>query len=383
MTLTAAQEGTYTFSFGGVNEAIWFDVSYNTVANQWTVATKKGSMDLNALWWSNNNATQDSLISLSKSDNSLNMNGTGVVWDGYTKISDTGLSGREHNGSTLLTAGQSYTYGYVTTQGVNFEALLAAGTVTLGVRATSVSGSGSIKTVNAGWDAFTPVNRPPIAGDDMNAATEAGGVNNGTPGIDATGNVLSNDTDADAPSLVVSAVRTGGTENSGLAGMVGSALSGSYGSLTLNANGSYTYVINNSNPVVDALKGGSALIERFNYTVSDGSLSDTAVPTITITGANDNARISVVGTPDTACTEAGGAANASLGDPVASGALAVFDVDAGENLFLTPSSTSLAGIYGDFTFDASSGAWSYTLDNADEDTQALTAGQSASDRSSP
>lgn len=379
MPLTSAQEGTYTFSFGGANEAIWFEINYNTVANQWIVVMRKGSMDLNALWWSNNNATQDGLISLSKSDNSLNMNGSGVTWDGYTKISDTGLSGREHNGSNLLTAGHSYTYSYITTQGLNFETLLAAGTVTLGVRATSVSGNGSIKAVNAGWDSFTPFNRPPTANDDLNAATEAGGDNNETPGGDASGNVLSNDTDADGPSLVVSAVRTGGIENSGTSGMVGSALSGSYGSLTLNANGSYTYVLNNSNPTVDALNSGSTLSESFNYTVSDGSLSDTAVLLITITGANDNATINIVGTPDSVCTEAGGVANASPGDPMASGVLEVIDVDAGEDFFQSPSATSLAGIYGDFTFDAANGAWSYTLNNADSDTQALTAGQSASD----
>lgn len=109
MALTAAQEGRYIFGFGGSQEALWYDVIYDTVLNRWSVVMKKGSMDLNALWWSNNNATQDSPISLAKSDNSLNMNGTGIVWDGYQKLSDTGLTGKEHNGSSLLVAGNTYT----------------------------------------------------------------------------------------------------------------------------------------------------------------------------------------------------------------------------------------------------------------------------------
>ena len=380
MALTTAQEGKYTFSFGGVNEALWFDVSYNTVTNRWTVVMKKGSMDLNALWWSNANSTQDGSISLSKSDNSLNMNGTGVVWDGYGKISDTGLTGKDHNGSSLLTAGNTYTYAYTTSQGINFESLLAAGTVTLGVRATSVNGSGGIKEVNSGWDAFipnTPVNVAPVGVNDAGYATEAGGINNGTLGSNATGNVLTNDTDVDGPIKTVSAVRTGGIENSGTAGIVGSALSGTYGSLTLNADGTYTYVIDNSKAAVQTLKAGGTLAESFNYTVSDGSLSDTAVLAITITGANDNATISVNGTPDTAVSEAGGLANGSPGDSSASGDLDLSDVDGGEALFQTP--LSLAGTYGDFTFNASSGGWGYTLNDADSDTQALTAGQTTTD----
>src|SRR4029077_2441183 len=41
-------------------------------------------------------------------------------------------------------------------------------------------------------------NDAPGAQDDQATAVEAGGTNNGTPGIDPTGNVLANDTDVDA-----------------------------------------------------------------------------------------------------------------------------------------------------------------------------------------
>ena len=156
----ALQEGTYTWEYGDTNQALWFTASYNTVTNQWTVDMKKGSMDLNALWWSNGDSNADGNIVLSKADNSLNMNGTGIVWDGYDKISDTGLTGTEHNGSSLLTAGNTYTYSYSKDQGVEIEALLAGGVTTLGVRATSVNGTDGIKAVD-GQYVFVPYDTTP------------------------------------------------------------------------------------------------------------------------------------------------------------------------------------------------------------------------------
>jgi VCBS repeat-containing protein len=72
--------------------------------------------------------------------------------------------------------------------------------------------------------------------------------------------------------------------------------------------------------------------------------------------------------------------NASVGgDPSASGDLDIIDVDAGEAKFAAVAPADLEGTYGAFTFDADTGAWSYTLDNLDPDTQALTASQTAYD----
>ena len=156
----ALQEGTYTWEYGDTTQALWFTASYNTVTNQWTVDMKKGSMDLNALWWSNGDSNADGTIKLLSKDNSLNMNGTGIVWDGYDKISDTGLTGTEHNGSNLLTAGNTYTYSYSRDQGVEIESLLAQGVVTLGVRATSVNGTDGIKAVD-GQFVFVPYDTTP------------------------------------------------------------------------------------------------------------------------------------------------------------------------------------------------------------------------------
>ena len=70
----ALQEGTYTWEYGNTNQALWFTASYNTVTNQWTVDMKNGSMDLNALWWSNGDSNADGNIVLSKADNSIPVN---------------------------------------------------------------------------------------------------------------------------------------------------------------------------------------------------------------------------------------------------------------------------------------------------------------------
>ena len=101
-----------------------------------------------------------------------------------------------------------------------------------------------------------------------------------------TNSTSNQDTDADSDTLTVTAVRLGSTEGSGTAGSVGSALTGTYGQLTLNSNGSYSYVANQS--AADALDAGDTAYDYFNYTVSDGTQTDTAVITIVVKGINDD-----------------------------------------------------------------------------------------------
>ena len=98
-------------------------------------------------------------------------------------------------------------------------------------------------------------------------------------------NTSTQDTDVDVETLTVTAVRKGSSEGSGTAGTVGQALTGTYGDLTLNADGSYTYVANHAD--TDALDSGDVVTDSFNYTVSDGTATDTAVITITVIGVND------------------------------------------------------------------------------------------------
>gem|GEM_PF-3865804 len=164
-----------------------------------------------------------------------------------------------------------------------------------------------------------PPNLPPSAKDDAAAATEAGGVNNGTAGSNPAGNLVTGvgagsvaDTDPEAGALTVVAVHFGPEGGPGAAGTVGSPFPGTYGSLTLNSNGSYTYTVDNTNTSVQALRtSGQTLQDVFNYTIQDpGGLQDIASFTITIAGANDNP----VAVADTAAaTEAGGTANGTPG----------------------------------------------------------------------
>ncbi|HKX92263.1 MAG TPA: VCBS domain-containing protein, partial [Sphingomicrobium sp.] len=126
---------------------------------------------------------------------------------------------------------------------------------------------------------------------------------------------------------------------------------------------------------VDTLTAGEVFCDEFVYAIrlGNGTLSEATVK-INITGANDAASISVVGTPDTSATEAGGVANGTPGDPIASGQLQVNDIDSGENKFQAPPASSLNGTYGNFTFNNITGQWTYTLDNGRPATEGLDTG---------
>ncbi|MGL9621324.1 VCBS domain-containing protein [Bradyrhizobium sp. U531] len=184
----------------------------------------------------------------------------------------------------------------------------------------------------------------------------------------ASGNLLANDTDADAGDTHTVSAVAGGTDNGTTI-----TVAGTYGTLVVTkATGAYTYTLNNSSASVQALAAGQQVTEQFTYTNADnhgGTGSSTLA--VTVTGNNDTATITVSGSQDISVTEAGTVA----GDPSASGKLAVVDADTGQDHFAVPA--SLAGTYGDFTFNAATGAWTYTLDPVKSNP--LTAGQQVTD----
>ena len=159
----------------------------------------------------------------------------------------------------------------------------STGTVGVRVSVTDIGGLTTSETFNI--VVMSTPNTPPTAVADTGDATEKGGINNGTGGLTATGNVLTNDTDPNAgDTKTVSAVSFGAT-----AGTLGAALAGAYGSLVLNAAGAYTYTINETASAVQALRlSTNMLTEVFNYTMRDaaGATSSTTL-TVTIHGAND------------------------------------------------------------------------------------------------
>lgn len=97
-----------------------------------------GSADVNALFW--NDFILDTL-QFDLGVKSLNMNGTGVDWDGGIKLSEPGLGRAGVDKATYLTVGESYT--------INSVALNWLTLNDMGVRATSTStAEGSIKGVD-------------------------------------------------------------------------------------------------------------------------------------------------------------------------------------------------------------------------------------------
>ncbi|MBF0342239.1 MAG: DUF4347 domain-containing protein [Magnetococcales bacterium] len=201
----------------------------------------------------------------------------------------------------------------------------------------------------------------PVAVDDTAVAVETGSV----AGSNATGDLVSNDVTTGVKN--VTAIRIGSVEGSGTAGVVGSGLAGSYGTLTVAANGAFTYVPDDANATVNALQAGQSLVDAFNYTLSDGSLTDISVLTITLNGANDVP----VAVNDTASATEDGAS--------ATGNLLTNDSDPeGSALSVTTGVGVTAGSYGTLTL-AANGAFTYAPNNANATVDALQVGQSLTD----
>ncbi|MDP1955177.1 MAG: tandem-95 repeat protein [Polaromonas sp.] len=207
-------------------------------------------------------------------------------------------------------------------------------------------------------------NDGPVAVADTGTAVEAGTA----AGSNATGNVLTNDTDVDTGDTKTVSAITGGT--------LGVARVGTYGSVTLNADGTYTYVVNNANATVNALRtAANTLTDTFTYTMVDAAgASSSANLVITIQGSNDGP----VAVADT------GAVNedATLTVNAASGVLANdTDVDTGDTKAVSAITggtvgSAVNGTYGTITLSAD-GSYSYVANRPSA--QALAAGQTAVD----
>jgi len=193
-------------------------------------------------------------------------------------------------------------------------------------------------------------NTAPAASADANTVSEDASPNT------MTGNVLTNDSDADGHTISVS--------NAGVITL-------QYGSLEIHADGSYTYTLDNSDPDVNALNTGQSLTDTFTYTVSDGhGGTDSEVLTITINGTSDNQ--APVARADTNTVTEGSATNLVTGNVLANDS----DVDGDA---LTVSNAGIVALqYGSLTILAD-GSYSYTLDNANASVAALAEGETLTD----
>jgi VCBS repeat-containing protein len=135
-----------------------------------------------------------------------------------------------------------------------------------------------------------PVNRPPDAIDNFDQITDGDEVmaTSGNLILDDDGLGVDSDPDGDALSIISINGDTSGT------------VVGAYGTLTWNPDGTYSYVLNQAG--MEAAKAlddtDDPLTETFSYTLSDGSLTDTANLVITINGVNDPPTVSIIAEGD-------------------------------------------------------------------------------------
>ncbi len=179
------------------------------------------------------------------------------------------------------------------------------------------------------------LNDAPVAVDDTNATDENSPV---------SGNVLANDTDVDGETLTVVNAAT---------------FIGAYGTLVLNADGSYTYT---PGAGAAALTNGQTADDVFTYIASDGTVSDTATLTITVTGLS--------GVPDAVDDTA-----TTNEDSPVSGNVLGNDTDPENDALTVSNPGTYNGTYGTLVLNAD-GSYTYTP-NANADT--LAAGESELD----
>ena len=211
---------------------------------------------------------------------------------------------------------------------------------------TSLDGTAQLVTVTINGTNDAAI----ICGTKEGSVIEAGGVaNSGSCKPTATGTLT--DTDVDNTPNTFTAVDSP------------KASTGGYGTFTMTKDGVWTYTLDNTNCTVQALNVCDKLTDCFTVTTIDGTPQ---VVKITIDGANDAAVI--CGATTGSVTEAGAC---TYGTPIATGTLTDSDVDNTPNTFTAVCSpkASDAG-YGTFTMTAD-GVWTYKLDNANCEVQAL------------
>ncbi|MFN8708700.1 MAG: DUF4347 domain-containing protein, partial [Planctomyces sp.] len=236
--------------------------------------------------------TYDNTLDDNAATSSINVDvsSDGVTWvtlDTFSNTQNTTASSKSYNITSYISSGTR----------VRFDVGTAA--------------AGSFYLFVDNFQISYDVNTSPTAVADTATALEASGVSNATAGTNPTGNVLTNDTDADSgDTKTVTGVAAGvvGTAS----GNVSTNVVGSFGTIHIGSNGVYTYTVDNSNATVQALRtSGNTLTDTFTYTMRDtAGLTSTTQITITIQGAND----APTAVADTAtAVEAGGVSNGTTG----------------------------------------------------------------------
>jgi VCBS repeat-containing protein len=185
----------------------------------------------------------------------------------------------------------------------------------------------------------TGINDAPVVAGDAGLVGEDGV-------LFATGNVLANDSDVDAGTVLQVAAP--------------GAYVGAYGTLTLQADGSYGYSLNNDSLAVQSLAGGTSAIDHFAYAATDGLVATVSALDITVQGVNDapvTVNDAAIVVEDRLTTASG---NVLAND---------HDVDHGTVLQVANPGT-YAGEFGSLAL-ATNGAFTYSIDNTARKVQSL------------
>ncbi len=393
-TLTVAADGSYTYiantaaaealdAGDSVTEVFTYTVKDDDDKNSSTATltvTINGANDAIVAVDDTDSVNEDATISRTVSDpQELDHDDTDVDGDdasGNFTITDIRTGPKDGTGTDgtvgvaltgefgTLTVNADGSYTYVADQDKSDQ--LATGATGTDTFTYTVSDGTETSTAQLTFTITGVNDNDPVAVDDTDTVKRDASI---TRDAGSAFDVDSDDTDADSDALTISEVRTGQVEGGGRggSGSVGTTLVGTYGTLTLNADGSYTYAADQD--AADNLKRGDSAIDYFNYTVTDGSRTDTGVIAITVNGISDPP----VTRDDTLAVDAGATAtkNAAKGvlkndtDPDGD-TLTVDSIRTGrENKTGTSGTvgTALTGTYGDLTIN-SDGSYEYKANNA-------------------
>ena len=266
----------------------------------------------------------------------------------YTAVNE--LAGDNGFGEFSINTSGNWTYDLDNTN-TDVQALDAGETLTdtFTFTVTNADGATETQTVTV---TITGADDAIVVGGTTTGAVEEDGT------LQATGSLTASDIDTTDNPLNYTAVND----------LVGD---NGFGDFSINTSGNWTYDLDNTNTDVQALDAGETLTDTFTFTVTnaDGA-TETQTVTVTITGADDAI---VVGGTTTGAVEEDGTLQAT-------GSLAASDIDTTDNPLNYTAVNDLAGDngFGEFSIDTS-GNWTYDLDNANADVQALDAGETLTD----
>ncbi len=280
---TATDTATLTITVTGVNDT---PVAVNDTdsVNEDATVTKTGSQD--DVMNDDTDADDDDTFTVTKikKENGSDSNVSAGSTYNSSGTSVTGTYG-------TLTIGADGSYTYVADQDTA-DALDAGDTVT-DVFVYTIDDGDTTDTANL-TITITGVNDDPVGVNDTDSVNEDETVTKTA----AQDDLLNDDTDADdSSSLTVTNIshsngNSGTVASSSTYESNGTQIVGTYGTLTVGADGSYTYTADQA--AADNIADGSTETDVFTYTVSDGTASDTATITITVSGQNNE----VVGAND-------------------------------------------------------------------------------------